>query len=125
MTVSAADNVPLVVGLKTTAITHVAPAASVALDDGQLLVWVKSAASVPVKAILEIVRAAVPVLVSVTSCAALEAFKSSPLKTRLPGWKPTPDAMAVPVRATAWGLSGALSATVNDPVIAPALPGLK
>jgi hypothetical protein len=102
VTVSTADKLPLAVGLKTTSISQVAPALSVAPDDmGQLLVWEKSAAPLPVKAMLEMESAAVPVLVRVTSCGALAVFKGSPLNTRLLGWNPTPEATAVPVSATA------------------------
>src|SRR5205823_1050222 len=54
---------PLAEGVKVTVIMQVPLAARLL---GQLLVWVKSLAFVPVTAILLIVNAAVPLLVSVT-----------------------------------------------------------
>ena len=70
VTVTDALRVPVAVGWKVTAIAQFAPAASVAGVTGQVFVSVKSPLFVPVMAILEIVRAALPLLVSVTLCEA-------------------------------------------------------
>src|SRR5438874_2124413 len=66
-----AVRVPVAVGVKVTLTVHEAPAASVLGLIGQLLVWAKSLALVPVSPMLVMVRAPVPLLVSVTVWAAL------------------------------------------------------
>ena len=58
--------VPMAVGLKVTVIVQEAPAAKVLGLMGQLLVWAKSPGLVPLRLMLLMVRAAVPLLVSVT-----------------------------------------------------------
>ena len=62
---------PLALGVKVTLIVQEAPAANVLELLGQVLVWAKSPLLVPVKAMLLMVRAALPLLVNVTACAAL------------------------------------------------------
>ena len=62
---------PLFVGVKVTLIVQFDPAASVLDPVGQVLDWAKSPALVPARLILLIVRAPVPLLVSVTVWAAL------------------------------------------------------
>jgi hypothetical protein len=62
---------PLAVGLKVTLIVQFDPAARVLDPLGQVLVWAKSPLLVPLKLILLIVRAALPLLVKVTVWAAL------------------------------------------------------
>src|SRR5690348_13983101 len=61
-----AVRVPLATGVKVTLRAHLAPAASVLGLIGQVVVSAKSPALMPVSAILSIVSAAVPVLVSLT-----------------------------------------------------------
>ena len=60
---------PATVGVKVTEMVHVPAAAT---ETPHELVWLKS----PLAAMLLIVRAAVPVLVSVTDCAALAVFNT-------------------------------------------------
>ena len=63
--------VPAAVGLKVTLMVQEAPAASVLELLGQVLVWAKSPALVPLRPMLLMVRDPAPLLVSVTVCAAL------------------------------------------------------
>jgi hypothetical protein len=69
--VTLADRVPGAVGVKVTLIGQLAPAAS---EVPQELVCAKSPLLVPVTAILVMLRAVAPVLISVTVCAALNRF---------------------------------------------------
>jgi hypothetical protein len=62
---------PVALGVNVTLIVQVALTASVFGLIGQVFVSAKSVGFVPASAMLEIVRAAVPLLVSVTLCAAL------------------------------------------------------
>src|SRR5205807_2157813 len=62
---------PVAVGENVTLIVQEAPAASVLELLGHVLVWAKSPALVPVRPMLLMVRAAVPLLVSVTVWAVL------------------------------------------------------
>ena len=62
---------PVAVGVKVTLIEQLAPAARVLEPLGQVLVWAKSPLLVPLRAMLLMVKAAVPLLVNVTVCAAL------------------------------------------------------
>ena len=59
--------VPVAVGVKVTLIVQVAPAAMVLGLIGQVLVWAKSPAFVPVKPIVLMVRAALPLFLRVTA----------------------------------------------------------
>src|SRR5437764_9329605 len=61
--------VPVAVGVKVTLMVQEALAARVLGLMGQVLVWAKSALLVPLKPILLMVRAALPLLVNVTVCA--------------------------------------------------------
>src|SRR5437868_4651428 len=58
--------VPIAVGVKVTLMVQEAPAARVLELLGQVLVWAKSPLLVPLRPILLMVRAALPLLVSVT-----------------------------------------------------------
>ena len=58
--------VPVAVGVKVTLMVQEAPAASVLEPLGQVLVWAKSPLLVPLSPMLLMVRAALPLLVSVT-----------------------------------------------------------
>jgi hypothetical protein len=65
---SAAVRLPLADGLKVRLIVQLAPAAS---EPAQVLVWAKSLASASVSAMLVRLKAASPVLLKMTVCAAL------------------------------------------------------
>ena len=69
--VTLALRLPPAVGVKVTLMVQLAPAASVLELLGQVLVWEKSPLLVPLRPILLIVKAPVPLLVSVTVWAAL------------------------------------------------------
>src|SRR5437588_623000 len=58
--------VPVAVGVKVTLMVQEAPAATVLGLMGQVLVWAKSPALVPVKPIVLMVRAALPLFLRVT-----------------------------------------------------------
>jgi hypothetical protein len=72
--VTAAVRAPVAVGLKVTLIEQLALSATVAGDNGHVVVCEKSPALVPVSVMLEIVNAPGPLLVSVVLCAALVVF---------------------------------------------------
>ena len=80
---------------------------------------------VPVIETSEMVKAAVPVLVSVTVCGALVVLTSCVAKVRVVGESVTVGAIPVPVRLTVCGLPGALSVTLTVPVRVPAAVGAK
>ena len=90
-------------------------------DPGQLLVTAKS----PMPPMLEIVRAAVPLLVSVTGCAALVLPTACDPKVKFDADSATTGATPVPVRATVCGLPVALSAIVIVPASLPEAVGPK
>ena len=69
--VTLALRLPVAVGVKVTLIVQFAPAAKVLELLGQVLVCAKSPLLVPLRPMLLMVKAAVPLLVSVTVCAAL------------------------------------------------------
>ena len=96
------------VGVKTTVIVQDAPTATAV----QLLVCEKS----PVAIMLLIVKAAVPVLVTVTGAAVLLVPTRTPVKLRLTGDSVATGATPVPLIGTVCGLPGALSVnlTVDD-----------
>ena len=72
--VTAPVRAPVAVGLKVMLIAQLAVAANVAGDNGQVVVWEKSPALVPVTAMLVTVSAPGPLFVSVVLCAALVVF---------------------------------------------------
>src|SRR5205085_9850430 len=65
---------PVAAGVKVTLMVQVAPAARVFGLLGHVLVWAKSPELVPAKLMLLMVKAALPLLVSVTACAVLVLF---------------------------------------------------
>src|SRR5438132_1358562 len=69
--VTLALRVPVVVGANVTLMVQEAPAAKVFGLIGHVFVWAKSLALVPPRPIVLMVRAAVPLFLSVTVCAAL------------------------------------------------------
>src|SRR2546421_24840 len=80
---------PVAVGVKVTLMVQEAPAASVLELLGQVLVWAKSPAFVPARPILLMVRAALPLLLSVTVWAVLVVLTCWLPKLRLVGLRLT------------------------------------
>jgi hypothetical protein len=113
--------VPEVVGLKVTLMPQLAPAAT---EAPHVLVSAKS----PLAVMLVIVNAALPVLVSVTVCAALVVPMVWLAKVSEVGEKLTAGAgtaAPVPVSVAVCGLPAVLSTMLNVPVRVPAAVGLK
>jgi hypothetical protein len=69
--------------------------------------------------------AAVPVLVTITDCAALAVPTFSSPKLRLVADNFTPGAVPVPLKDTVWVAGDALSLIVSVPVLVPTLAGAK
>src|SRR5437660_901588 len=116
---------PVAVGVKVTLMVQEAPAASALQLLGDLLVWAKSPALVPVRAMLLMVRAALPLLVSVTAWAALVVLTCWLPKLRLVGLKLTPGALVpLPLKATVCGLPLALSVILTLALRVPVAVGV-
>jgi hypothetical protein len=118
-------SLPVVEGVKVTVMVQLALAARVPAPTGQVLVWAKSLALVPVSPMLLMVRGAVPLLVSVTLFPALVVPMSWVPNARLVGLRVTAGAVPVPVRATVCGLPLALSVIEREAVSLPLMVGLK
>jgi hypothetical protein len=121
-TLNEAESAPPAAGRK---VTVTAQEELVASDEPQLLVWENEVGFVPLMEMLEMVSAAVPVLLSVTACVAADAPTFVEAKARLVGERlasgtPTP----VPLRVTAWGVLAALSAKLSEAESGPAAAGL-
>src|SRR5437879_5369497 len=102
-----------------------APAAKVAGLVGQALAPVLVAAKSPEAANELIVKAAVPVFVSVTVIGALVVASGWLPKPRLVGANPTPGAVPFPLSVMICGLPPALSVSDSVPVRAPEAVGVK
>src|SRR6266487_2927041 len=106
-----ADRLPAADGLKMTETVQLAPAATLT---PQVLVWLKSAALVPVIATLVMDKAALPEFETVIVWTALAVLTSWLAKLRLEAesviWGATP----APVKLTLWGEPVALSLMVID-----------
>src|SRR5207249_1756977 len=126
---SATDSVPVrapkAVGVKVTLMVQFAPAAKVAGLVGQALAPVLVAAKSPEAANELIVKAAVPVFVSVTVIGVLVVASGWLPKPRLVGANPTPGAVPFPLSVMICGLPPALSASDSVPVRAPKAVGVK
>lgn len=124
VTFTVAVRLPVAVGAKLTEMVQLAPAPRLA---GHVLVWVKSPGLVPLRAMLLIARAVLPVFVRVTPCAALVVPTSCEPKLSLDGARLTAGASGTPLpdRLTLCGLPVALSATCTEAVRVPAAVGLK
>lgn len=110
---------PPAVGVKVTLTVHSPPAATA---DAQVLV----SANGPETATLLTVNEAVPLLVIVTTCAALVVLTAWLVKVRVVGERLTAgSARPVPVSSTTCGLPDALSVIVRAPILSPATTGLK
>jgi hypothetical protein len=103
--VTAAFRAPTAVGVKVTLIVQLAFGAT-GLPAAQVVpvASAKSPALAPVNPTLVKVRFAVPLLVTVTVCAALVVVTTCAGKFRLAGARTIPGAVPVPVRGTVWGL---------------------
>jgi hypothetical protein len=112
---------PDTVGEKVTLIVQLAFGASALGEIGQLLVCPKLALA----AMLEIVRLAVPLFVSVTVCAGLVVVSGCAAKLRLVGDSVTAGATPVPLRGTCCGLPAASSLTETAAERAPVVVGEK
>src|SRR5436853_172177 len=126
---SASDSVPVrapeAVGVKVTLMVQFAPAAKVAGLVGQALAPVLVAAKSPEAANELIVKAAVPVFVSVTVIGVLVVASGWLPKPRLVGANPTPGAVPFPLSVMICGLPPALSVSDSVPVRAPEAVGVK
>ena len=110
---------PPAVGEKVTLMTQFAPTPRL---DPQVLICAK----LPVTTILEMVNAAVPVLVTVTACDALVVPTGWLGKVRLVSDKLTTGAgRPFPARTIVCGLSGALSVMATEPYRLPGAVGVK
>jgi hypothetical protein len=92
-----AVRVPLAAGVKVTLMVQLAPAATL---DPQELVWANAPAFVPVTLMLEMVKAALPVLLTVTAWAVLVVERDWLPNARLRGETLMPAAAPVPDRLT-------------------------
>ena len=92
-------SVVVVLGVKVTLMVQLLPAANVLVLGGQVLVCAKSPALVPASPMLLMVRAALPLLVSVTVWAGLVVPLGWLPKARLVGLRVTPgDVLVVVLR---------------------------
>src|SRR5256712_666884 len=110
--------VPVAVGVNVTLIAQLPSAAT---EVPQVLVCAKS----PLATMPGTLSAALPVLFSVTVCAALVVFTSWLANVKLVGERLTRGAVPVPVRLTMCGLPAALSVMVIAPVRVPVAVGVK
>ena len=122
-TLSVAAKAPRAEGVKVTPMVQLPPAAT---ELPQVLVWAKLLALVPESAMLVMLKAALPELVSVIACAALLVVPTDWFpKDRVPGERLTVDEVPVPERLTVWGLPMASSATLRVAARAPLAEGVK
>src|ERR1041385_7636520 len=110
----------MLVGLKTTLMVQLLFPAS---DEPQSLVCEKSAALVPLNAMLVMVRAVEALFVRVTACGALDVFSTWKGYGTDVGDTVTVE-VPVPVRGTVCGLDPALSAIETVPVRVPVAVGV-
>jgi hypothetical protein len=122
--VSEAARAPEAEGVNDITMVHVPPAAS---EEPQVLFSVKSAGLAPVRAILEMLNAMLPVLSKVTASDELVISAGSFPKARLEGETVAvvPVLVPVPERLTLCGLPVALSVRVTAALRVPLAVGLK
>jgi len=121
---SVALKLPTEPGVKTTEMGQLEPAAS---DAPQVFVWAKLVAPEPPRVMAVMLSAALPVLLSVTVCAAL-VVPLAEVKVKEDGARETTGAgtaVPVPVRVMDWGVPEALSATDNVALKPAADDGVK
>ena len=126
-TLTAADSLAVVEGVKVTVIVQLPPAASVLGEAGQVLVCAKSALLVPVIVMPLMVNAALPVFFTVKLWGALVVFSGWLPKASVAGDKLTAGPLVIPIpcKATAWGLPVvALSEMLAKAFSVPAVEGL-
>lgn len=109
---------PTTVGLKTTLMVQLAPAAT---EAPQLLVWLKS----PLTVTEEMEREVFPLLVSVTACPALELPSACEGNASEEGESVATAANPVPLKVTEAGAGLLLLDNDKDPVRLPKVEGLK
>ena len=114
--------VPLVVGVNVTAIVHVPEAVS-GVEVEQVVLGSSTKSPLEARAVME--SELVPLLVSVTGCAAAVVPTRVLPKVRLEGVNVTPGAVPVPVRAMVCAPPLALSVMVMTPVRTPLAVGVK
>jgi hypothetical protein len=126
VTLTEAAREPVALGWKPTVTVQLDPAASVAGLSGQALVWLKSPAFAPPRAIAEIVSAALPVFCNETLCVAPAVPTRCEPNARVPGLRLTAGAgfVPVPLRPRMCGVPGALSAICTDAVLVPVPMGV-
>jgi hypothetical protein len=115
---------PLTAGVKVTPTTQVPLDMTVAPEQVSLLM-AKSLAFAPPIVTVEMVRCAVPLLVTVSVCAALGTPTSSLPKSRLAAEGVKAVTMPVPLSATVRGLPAALSVIFIDAMRLPVAEGVK
>src|SRR5207248_1749827 len=129
LALSVTNSVPVrileAVGVKVTLIEQLAPAAKVRSEERRAGTEGRAAGTSPEAEKEVIVKAAVPVLVSVTVTDALMVARGWLPKPRLVGANPTAGAVPFPLSATVCGLPPALSVTDSVPVRAPEVVGVK
>src|SRR5207302_682928 len=116
---------PKAVGVKVTLMVQFPPAAKVVGLVGQALAPVLVAAKSPEAANELIVKAAVPVFVSVTVIGVLVVVSNWLPKSRLVGTNPTPGPVPFPLRRSICGLSPTRRSSDLVPVRAPEAVGVK
>src|SRR5437588_152731 len=116
---------PKAVGVKVTLMVLFPPAANAVRFTVYLHDALPISAKSPEAANELIVKAAVPVFVSVTVIGALVVVSSWLPKSRLVGANPTPGPVPFPLSATVCGLPAALSPSDSVPVRAPKAVGVK
>ena len=120
--VTTAFRIPAAAGLKITLTLQLCPGLS---DPPQPFCKEKSALLGPVKAALLIVNTALPGLLSEKDWALLEVPTIWPAKVRFDADNEAKGAVPVPVSATDWGLSTALSVIFTAPTKIPVAAGAK
>ena len=116
--VTAPFRVPIAAGVKVTLRVQLAPAARLALH-----VFVSEKSPLTVMPVM--LRAALPLLQSVTVCALLHVPTACAGKVKEAGERLTTGAVPVPVRLTVWVAGLALSAMVKEPLREPLTVGVK
>src|SRR5579863_9596100 len=92
-----AARAPAALGVNSTTMVHLAPAAT---EELQVLAWLKSAALAPVKLMFEMLKATLPVLVRVTACVGAARVTGSAPKVRLEAERLTWAPPSTPARLT-------------------------
>lgn len=119
-----AVRIPAAVGVKVTLMMQLSPGST---EEPQVLVWLKSPEWVPTIVISLTFKAAVPLLVSTTACAALAEPTACEANVRLVGERVIAGAVAaapVPVSGRLCGLPAASSTIETEATRAPGMVGV-